>query len=173
MMIVQVGSTNEAKVSAVKTVFPDAEIRAIEVDSDVLAQPIGNLMTRQGAINRAKKALQNGGATLAVGLEGGVIFLNRQCYVCNWGALVTRSNEIVTASGASIPLPNSFLQPLLNGVELSHLMREYTAKHHVSSKEGAVGIFTDGLIDRQAMYVHLCTLLLGQWQFSQKSNFSK
>ena len=57
-MKVVVGSKNKTKVGAVEKVWKDAEITSISVPSGVSAQPFSDEETMQGAINRAKRALE-------------------------------------------------------------------------------------------------------------------
>jgi non-canonical (house-cleaning) NTP pyrophosphatase len=75
-MRIAIGSTNPVKCSATRAVltplFPDAEYVCRDVPSGVSVQPWGDVETRTGALNRARAALEQTGADLAVGLEGGV-----------------------------------------------------------------------------------------------------
>src|SRR5690625_3445043 len=103
-------------------------------------------MTREGAINRATNALERLNVDYGIGLEGGVVFIRDQLYVCNWGALLTNSGELFTASGASIPLPESFTQHLLRGEQLVNLVRNYMNGENARAHEGAVGLFTNQLV---------------------------
>lgn len=162
-----IGSRNPTKVHAVQTVFPDHNIISISARSKVSAQPIGNEETRKGAIYRAKDALKNEDAPMSIGLEGGVLFLQGELYLCNWGALQTASGKIYTASGGLIPLPSSFIEPLRKGEELATLMNCWTNRTSIRSTEGAVGIFTNGLITREQLYVYICTLLKGQYTYDR------
>ena len=57
-MKVVVGSKNKTKVGAVEKVWKDAEITSLSVPSGVAAQPFSDEETMQGAINRAKRALE-------------------------------------------------------------------------------------------------------------------
>lgn len=59
-MKVVVGSKNKTKVGAVEKVWKDAEITSLSVPSGVAAQPFSDEETMQGAINRAKRALEEG-----------------------------------------------------------------------------------------------------------------
>lgn len=163
-----VGSLNKTKVNAIKSVFTDDDIQSREVASHVLKQPITTEMTRIGAVNRAKNGLVTASVDYSIGLEGGVTFVNGELYVCNWGALATASGTIFTASGGLIPLPSSFIEPILQGEELAVLMDEYTNKPNVRSQAGAIGIFTDGLVVRKEVYTYIARLLKGQLQYSRK-----
>ncbi|WP_100013297.1 DUF84 family protein [Lentibacillus sediminis] len=160
-----IGSKNPTKINAVQEVFPEAEVTSLEVSSDVSPQPFSDEETRIGAINRAQKCAGSQQDTVGIGLEGGVMELDRVFYLCNWGALVAPDSKVFTASGAKIVLPEEFAAPLKNGVELGDLMDPYANKEGVRSKEGAIGIFTNGRISRQEMFSHVVSLLRGQWEY--------
>ena len=68
-------------------------------------------------------------------------------YICNWGALVTNNGEIFTATGAGIPLPKEIAEQLLAGAELGPVMDVYTNRKGIRHDEGAIGVFTNGLIN--------------------------
>ena len=85
-MKVVVGSKNKTKVGAVEKVWKDAEITSLSVPSGVSAQPFSDEETMQGAINRAKRALEEGEAPIGIGLEGGVMKTEHGLFMCNWGA---------------------------------------------------------------------------------------
>ncbi len=159
-----VGSYNKAKLNAVKNTFLDADIQSVEVESDVSAQPRTDEETREGAINRAfaSKGLKEN--SYGIGLEGGVMRIDHQLFLCNWGALVTPSNVCYTASGARIPLPLEITKPLLNGRELGDIMEEWTANKDIRHHQGAIGIFTNERVSREEMFTHVVLLLKGQME---------
>lgn len=64
--------------------------------------------TMQGAINRAKRALEDGEAPIGIGLEGGVMKTEHGLFMCNWGALATSDGKVFVAGGARITLPDDF-----------------------------------------------------------------
>jgi len=170
MGLITVGSLNQTKVAAVEMEFPRWKIIKVHAASNVLSQPIGHEMTRRGAINRANQALNasNDHCQISIGLEGGVVWIGENLYVCNWGALVTTDGHLFTASGAAIPLPASFQEEILAGKELGDILDDYANRHRINIAEGAVGYFTDTLVDRKTMYRHIVSLLKGQWQFALK-----
>jgi non-canonical (house-cleaning) NTP pyrophosphatase len=54
-------------------------------------------------------------------------------------------------------------------LELGDVMDAYAKKRNVRHREGAIGIFTNGFIDRKEMFAHIMKLLIGQYQFSKKN----
>ncbi|PEL12436.1 DUF84 family protein [Bacillus sp. AFS017336] len=165
-MKITIGSLNPTKVGAVQIVFKDFSVSGINVPSNVSNQPLTDLETMNGAVNRAHNARLAGGSEIGIGLEGGVIIENDKLFLCNWGALVYE-NDVVLASGAKIILPSEFISELQNGTELAVLMEHYTNEKDIRSKEGAVGIFTNGRITRTQIFEHICELLLGQYEFKK------
>lgn len=78
-MVIAVGSTNEAKVLAVKEVLLDSAhfstVKVIEcsVGSDVSDQPISLQETIQGAKNRARNAFEKCDCKYSFGIESGLM----------------------------------------------------------------------------------------------------
>ncbi|TRM12988.1 DUF84 family protein [Lentibacillus cibarius] len=165
-MNIIVGSNNPAKIAAVTDIFSQDKITGIQAPSQVSAQPFSDAETRLGAINRATYCLQEASGDIGVGLEGGVMYVNNGLYLCNWGALVTKNNNVFTASGARILLPSEIENELNEGVELGDVMDAYAKRQDVRKKEGAIGIFTNERISRKEMFVHVVKLLYGQWEYA-------
>lgn len=169
-MNIIVGSLNKTKIDAIRTVFPGANVKGFSVPSLVLAQPIGEEMTRRGAINRALHSKRLAKDCIGIGLEGGVTFHEEKFYLCNWGALVFEDEQIVTASGAKIELPNEMIAPIFAGKELATVMNEYTKKSNIRFHEGAIGIFTNHLLLRKQMYEQIALLLKGQYEYKRRKD---
>jgi inosine/xanthosine triphosphatase len=165
-MKIRVGSQNPAKLNAVKDVFQTADIEGLDVASKVAAQPFSDEETMEGAINRARECARSEKDAIGIGLEGGVMEINDQLYVCNWGALVDPNQNVYIASGARIPLPQDVANGLKKGKELGDIMDEYTQKTGIRKKEGAIGVFTNQAIDRAEMFSHVVKILKGQYEFS-------
>ncbi|KZE39781.1 NTPase [Bhargavaea cecembensis] len=169
-MKIIVGSTNRAKIGAVRDAFASigiqAEVTGADTDSGVAAQPIGDAETMTGARNRALAAVKAGSHNFAIGLEGGVKELDGRLFICNWGALALPDGTVFTAGGAQIPLPEEVAEPVRGGEELGPVMEAYTAKADIRQTGGAVGVFTEGMVGRPDMFAHIVLLLAGQWKFS-------
>lgn len=161
-MNIIIGSTNPTKIKAVQGVFPLHTVTPKHVPSNVSSQPFSDEETRNGAVNRALQCATSN--SIGIGLEGGVMYVGSELYLCNWGALVSQDGALYTASGARIILPQEFTDPLKNGTELGDVMDRYVMKEGVRKKEGAIGIFTGELISRQEMFAHVVKLLRGQWE---------
>lgn len=165
-MLIGIGTKNKAKVGAVESVatnyYENIDFIHINVASNVSEQPFSNEETRQGAINRAKNCLQESNADMAFGLEGGVQEIDGIMYCVNWGAVALQNGSVYTAQGASFMLPEEIAVQLKEGRELGPVMDTFVNKQNIRHHEGAIGIFTDGLINRKEMFEHIVTLLIGQ-----------
>lgn len=161
---------NNTKIEAVKEVFPSDRIMSYSAESSVSAQPFSDEETRNGAINRAKDSVAMNPDAMGIGLEGGVMDIEGQLFLCNWGAMIDLKKTVHTASGARILLPKEISTPLRDGIELGDIMDSYAKKQGVRQNEGAIGIFTKNLVSRKNMFLHVVTLLRGQWEYWYDSN---
>jgi inosine/xanthosine triphosphatase len=165
---VAVGSRNPVKIAAVRAVLarvaPDAEVEGIAVASGVPDQPWGDDETIRGARERARAALAATGAELAVGLEGGVVDMaDGAVRTCAWAVAVDRAGREGVGGSLAMPLPAAVARLLRDGVELGHAMDRLTGEHDVKHGQGAVGLLTAGLVDRQRAYEVLVTYALAPW----------
>src|SRR5699024_4826967 len=103
-MKIVIGSKNPTKIRACEVIFSQYKITGCKVESNVAAQPLSDAETREGAINRAFASAEVNTDGIGIGLEGGVMLMNDIPYLCNWGALVTPTGDLYTASGARIVL---------------------------------------------------------------------
>ncbi len=147
-----VGSSNPVKLAAVRAVLTRVaelssgatyDIHALEVDSGVPAQPIGDEETQRGARNRACAALQATDAELAVGLEGGVIALGEgRMRTCAWAVVVDRAGREGMGGSLSMPLPRAVAERIDAGEELGYAMDAVAQAVGTKHGRGAVGILT-------------------------------
>ena len=168
MSLVLVGSLNPVKIAAVRAVagraMPEAAVKGVAVRSEVPDQPWGDDETIRGARTRARAALAAGAATLAVGIEGGVVALaDGTVRSCAWAVAVDRAGRVGVGGSLAMPLPPAVAALLRDGMELGHAMDALTGQRDVKHAQGAVGILTAGLIDRQAAYETLVTYALAPW----------
>ena len=169
-MKIIIGSKNPAKIQAVKTAFLGGshEFIAMDISSGVSDQPFSDEETILGAKNRALRALESGNGDIGIGLEGGVQETSHGLLLCNWGALKAVGMDPVVAGGARILLPREIADRLRAGEELGPVMDDYAKKQNVRKHEGAIGIFTNGLVNRSEMFVHIMRLLVGQFEVQKK-----
>ncbi|WP_342543229.1 DUF84 family protein [Paenisporosarcina sp. FSL H8-0542] len=169
-MKIAIGTKNQAKVNAVENIcsslLENVDFFSVSVPSNVSDQPIGDEETLLGAKNRAWLAFKESQAEISFGLEGGVKEINGQLFVCNWGVLHTKTGQQFIAGGAQIPLPAEVAEPIRIGEELGPVMESYTKQVGIRHKEGAVGVFTNGLVNRSVMFEHIVKLLIGQYLYA-------
>jgi inosine/xanthosine triphosphatase len=161
---ITVGSTNPVKIAAVRVVasqaFPGAEVIGFDIDSGVSEQPWGDEETRRGALNRAQAALVAIGSDLGVGLEGGVLETEMGLMTCAWCVIVDREGRIGVGGGVHMRLPPPVARALQAGAELGPAMDQLTGQHNTKQAQGAVGILTGGLSNRQSAYGQLVAMAL-------------
>lgn len=170
-MKIIIGSKNLTKIKAVENVFLDEDVISLDVPSDVSVQPFSDEETMMGATNRAKNCRSSD--AVGIGLEGGVMYLENQLFLCNWGALATPDKKVFTASGARIPLPDEIEVQLKAGFELGDLVDIFAERHGLRNKEGAIGVFTNGQVTRQGMFTHIVQLLYGQWKYHKQKEIKE
>ncbi|MFD1777584.1 DUF84 family protein [Fredinandcohnia salidurans] len=170
MIQIAIGTKNPAKVDAIIQGFAgiEAKFHQTSVSSGVSAQPFSDEETIQGAINRAKSALEKEGTDIGIGLEGGVVETEFGMFLCNWGAIVDKDNDPIIAGGARILLPSEIARELKKGIELGDVMEDFTKQKDIRKAEGAIGIFTNQYVNRKDMFTHVVKLLIGQFAYRRK-----
>lgn len=163
-MIVAAGTTNPAKLKPVQAVFGQvfmgAQVTGLSVPSSVREQPIGEEETFLGAINRAQAALAGvPGAAWGVGLEGGVRFDLRGCWL--FGAVaVVGGARLEVGRTAELKLPPQVAARIGAGEELGPVMDALTGEQNTKQKAGTVGFLTNGLLSRADVWQMGLTLAL-------------
>lgn len=161
---VAVGSANPVKLGAVRAVLawaaPAATVEPITVPSGVADQPFGDEDTIRGARNRARAAREALDADLGVGLEGGVVDGPDGMRSCAWCVVVHRDGREGVGGSLAMPLPDAVATMIRGGMELGHAMDALVAARGTKHGKGAVGILTNGRIDRQGAYEVLVTYAL-------------
>ena len=163
--IISIGSLNPVKISAVKAAvagcWPDALCIPSESTSGVADQPWGDVETQRGAVNRARDALARvREATLGVGLEGGLVETEYGVMSCAWCAVASRDGRLGIGGSVNFMLPATVAQRVRDGWELGPAMDALTGISDSKQKMGAVGIVTNGLLDRQTAYTQIVMLAL-------------
>lgn len=153
---VAVGSTNPVKLAAVRAVLqrlePRAHVDGIAVPSGVPDQPVGDDETIRGATNRAHAARAARDADLGVGIEGGVVDTPHGMRTCAWAVVVTRAGNAHVGGSLSMPLPDAVAALIRGGAELGHAIDQLVGTTNIKHGAGAVGILTEGLVNRMEAY---------------------
>jgi inosine/xanthosine triphosphatase len=162
---IAVGSTNPVKLAASEAIlgraFPEAIFVSIQVASGAPEQPWGDEQTRQGAFQRARNALEETGAELGVGLEGGLVETSVGLMTCAWCAIVDRNGRVGYGGGVHMLLPPLVTEVLRAHGELGPAMDALINEDNTKQKQGAIGILTNGLSNRQAAYEQLVAMAAG------------
>ena len=155
-----VASKNPVKSGAIEGAFlqhfPDREFEIIRLSapSGVPDQPMSEEETRQGALNRLRAIREaEPDADLWAALEGGVAETDDGMVGFAWIVVETRERRGV-ARTATFPLPEKIAKLVRGGTELGHVNDVVFGRENSKQKEGAIGILTNGLIDRLALYEH-------------------
>ena len=157
-MKIAVGSTNPVKYQAVKKAFshyfPAIEVISVEVESEVSSQPY-NEEIKVGAENRARKALKTSNAEFGVGLEGGIVELFEMTYIAGYCAVMNQDLKCHGSWGSLWECPPLVLKQLkTKKKELGAVIDEMSKRTNTKQAEGAIGIFSKGVINRELVTRH-------------------
>ena len=155
-----VGSANPVKLAAARavltTAFPGCTVTAVPVASGVPDQPWGDDETRRGAETRARAALATLRAApdaLGIAFEGGVVEgPGGAVRTCAWAAVATPDGRVHLGGSLAMPLPPALARRLRAGAELGPAVDALVGTTNIKHGEGAVGVLTAGLVDRQRAY---------------------
>lgn len=165
-MKIVVASTNPVKIECTRLgfarVFPHAilDIGGISVPSGVPDQPMGDIETLQGAMNRATNArTSQPDADYWVGIEGGLASIENDLFAFAWivvagGGLTGRSRT------AAFALPNEVAALIHQGYELGDADDQVFGRSNSKQGNGSVGLLTGDLLDRTDFYKESVVLAL-------------
>jgi inosine/xanthosine triphosphatase len=167
-LLVLVGSRNPVKTGAVAEVFAsyygDVEVRGVEVESGVPAQPVGD-DTWTGALNRAlalqeRSRAEGLGAAYCVGLEGGIAQLAGRWYTFGVICIADARSRCGFGVSPMFELPPAIVGRLLAGEELGHVIDDLSGAENTKQKGGAIAFFTAGRVDRRQLYAQGAVMAL-------------
>lgn len=177
-MYLFVGSTNPVKINAVinaaSETWPEVIGQGYDVPSGINEQPMSDEETRTGATNRAKAALAAGlssqpspinhqSLVLGIGLEGGVFKRDNELWSTVWVAVVDKEGNLFESNGARFKVPPQIAQPILAGGEMGPVVSQMFGRTDIKQKQGAIGVLTQGFVDRTEEYTGIAKLALGLW----------
>ena len=171
-----VASTNPVKIQSAlhgfRLMFADETftVEGFSLPSGVSDQPMTDEETLQGALNRAANArAAHPTADYWVGIEGGCEEKHGELWTFAWvvvlGSLPRlrgRVGEGVTgkARTGAFMLPQEVASLVRSGVELGIADDQVFGRSNSKQSNGAVGLLTADLIDRQRYYEHAVVLAL-------------
>lgn len=154
-MFVAVGSTNKAKVEAVKEALriigTEAEVISLNVESGVSSQPFCH-ETFVGAKNRAYNVLKNAKADLGIGIEGGICVYENKYLAFAVVYAVNREGIENFSFSMAFSLPALMVKHILDGKELGEATDIVFSTKGSKQQEGAIGYLTK-VISRKDLYV--------------------
>jgi inosine/xanthosine triphosphatase len=159
-LLVLVGSRNPVKSGAIAEVFAsyfdNVEVRSVEVESGVPAQPVSD-DTWTGARNRALALVElnrsgNVGAAYCAGLEGGIAQLGGRWYTFGVVCIADASGRCGFGVSPMFELPPNIVARLLAGEELGHVIDGLSGEENTKQKGGAIAYMTQGRVDRKRLY---------------------
>ena len=161
-----VASENPVKIRAAtggfERVFPQLRLEAesVSVDSGVRHQPIGDEETFLGAAQRAGNArfLRPEGGYW-IGIEGGIDDTPQGMVAFAWIVVLSPSQTGRARTGAFF-LPDQVAELVRQGMELGDADDLVFGRSNSKQNEGAIGLLTDGAMDRRELYEHAVVLAL-------------
>src|SRR2546427_10193861 len=145
-MLVAVGTKNPAKLEGVKRVFtdffPGVRFESLDPTSVTPAQPIGMDQIIEGAVKRARFALSKTRARFGVGVEAGILPLNRRLGHMDHqeAVIMNRRGRFSLGSSAGFLLPPRLMRRIVTE-------GEEPQDHAVGMKGVAARGDKEGLVD--------------------------
>jgi len=155
-MLIVVGSTSPVKIAATQQAFAeyfnDFTMKALRLPSNVNPYPMSDDETLQGALNRAKAALElESNADYAVGIEGGLQRL-REWTIVKHIAVVLHANEVGIGTSAGYACPPEILRQIAPTSDSSRKnIDAFFGKQEILSKEGPEGVLTSLKLTRTSV----------------------
>ncbi|MEM3506886.1 MAG: inosine/xanthosine triphosphatase [Candidatus Bathyarchaeia archaeon] len=157
-MLIIVGSDNPVKVNAVKNVFKSffgekLRVKGVKVELNLPKQPIGLKQTIEGAIKRAKFALDfEKNVDYGIGIEAGLIevpytisgYMDQQIT-----AILDKELRLTIGASSMFELPKSIIDEIIkSNNEMEKIIEEFFGIKDIGKKQGAIGYFSYGKINR-------------------------
>jgi inosine/xanthosine triphosphatase len=136
------------------------EIKGFEVSTGVRHTPQSRVELMAGARGRGEAltdAASDLGAGYFVGLEGGLDVIHedgrRLTFLESWAYVADTSGRGFYGRSGAILLPDALAAEVVDrGAELSDAIEAYTGERGVRDSQGAWGVLTKNLIDRQESF---------------------
>ena len=136
-------------------------VTGIAVPSGVPDQPTSISETTQGARNRAENArAARPESDYWVGIEGGIEDTPLGMSCCARVHIVSRAGTTGLGQTAVFYLPREVAELVRAGMELGHADDQVFKRDNSKQANGAIGILTDDVIDREAYYIHAVIMAL-------------
>jgi len=151
-LVVNVGSDNPVKIAAVREVLrrlhPDLIVNPVAVSRTVGEQPWGTEAER-GAEARARECLGIG--DLGIGIEAGVLEKSDGLYDVQHCVIVDRTGWTTSGHGMGFRYPPAVADLVRKGMTVGDACAQLFEEGDQGSGKGAIGILTNGILDRKAL----------------------
>ena len=142
--------------------FPEEEFEIIQIagESGVSDQPMTDLESRKGALNRAiyaRKVVPEG--NFWVGVEGGCDYLDHDMVAFAW-IVVQGDEKQGSARTALFRLPKEVQRLVESGLELGFADDRVFGEENSKQNSGAVGLLTRDVVTRTTLYEQAVILAL-------------
>ncbi len=174
-MRIALGTVREPKIAGVRMALErlaalpwpgePLEVLPVDVTSGQADTPLSVAATVDGARTRARSAMAAAGASLALGLEGGIEVLAGEparAVLRNWAVAWDGRREGI-GSSAGILLPVAVAAPVLAGEDLAAVIDRHARERDVRSRQGAFGVLTAGVLTRAEAYAQAVVGALAPW----------
>ena len=166
MKTIVMASTNPVKIEATRQgferMFPKEAFRvqSVRVPSGVRGQPLSSDETMRGAKHRVEAASERlPQADYWVGIEGGIEWDDGEAASFSW--VVVKSGDGYGKSRTGLYyLPPKMGELIRAGKELGEANDLIFSTFNSKQGRGAVGLLTDGVLDRTQLYEHAVILAL-------------
>jgi inosine/xanthosine triphosphatase len=166
-MKIIIASDNPVKINAAKQgferMFLETEIncQGVTVDSGVSHQPKSDEETLLGATNRALNAkIAVSEADYWVGIEGGISEIDGTMEAFAWVIILDKNNKKGKGKSGAFILPLKVADLIREGLELGDADDRIFGMTDSKRQIGAVGILTQGVLDRTGYYEQAVILAL-------------
>ncbi len=154
-MKIAIGTTNSLKISAIeealRQLFENPEFVIVKAESGVGETPRGEEEGIKGALNRARRAMQDAAADMGVGPEGIISTNSHGTFVYGYVVIVDKYERIGIGASAQVMLPRKLAELIMSGRDLAEAMSMLSNKsaERIKTELGTNGILTNGRYDRK------------------------
>lgn len=163
------GSKNPVKVRAAEkvfsSIFPESEVRGIDVRIRTPKQPLGLRQTVEGAVRRARHAISvERSAAYGVGIEAGLVRVPHT--ITGWldlqfTAVIDAAGIVTLGCGPGFEHPPQIVRSVTRGrLEVEEAMEGFTGIKDIGEREGAVGFLSRGTVNREDITVESIIMAL-------------
>lgn len=167
-MKVAVGSDNPAKVLPVKKIFThhftDVDVAGVFVVSGVAETPLTDTEIFEGAMNRAKGAMEAvQDADFAVGIEGGLHHFSYGWVKYELVIIINKEGVIGIGTSGGLQVPETLVKKLQEGNNLTDVGDELFGTEKIGRGAGIVGHFTKHVVKRADAVEHAVALAISRF----------